>query len=85
MSLEDHHLTTVLDSVKTQTVPIADDEYIDYQLKEQGLSHEDADTKYEIENSRGYCSSMRLRTRLYYKKMGNDLVTSTTRARRTRS
>eukprot|EP00971_Amphidinium_carterae_P182174 3615325-Amphidinium_carterae.1 len=45
MSLEDHKLATIMDNVKTQTVPIVDIEYIeyiDYQLKKQGLGQEDA-------------------------------------------
>eukprot|EP00971_Amphidinium_carterae_P172530 3420061-Amphidinium_carterae.2 len=42
MSLEDHNLATLMENVKTQTVPISDAGYIDHELHEQELGHEDA-------------------------------------------
>eukprot|EP00971_Amphidinium_carterae_P119235 2361862-Amphidinium_carterae.1 len=41
MSLEDHNLATVMEDVKTQTVPIHDAGYIDHELHQQGLEQVD--------------------------------------------
>eukprot|EP00971_Amphidinium_carterae_P323374 6426480-Amphidinium_carterae.1 len=43
MSLDDHNLTTLMDKVKTEKVPINDANYIDHQLHEQGLGHGDGE------------------------------------------
>eukprot|EP00971_Amphidinium_carterae_P214914 4264945-Amphidinium_carterae.2 len=43
MSLDDHNLSTVMEDVKTQTVPFNDAGYIDHQPHEQGIGHEDED------------------------------------------
>eukprot|EP00971_Amphidinium_carterae_P033930 667870-Amphidinium_carterae.1 len=41
MSAEDHNLATVVEDVKTQTVPIHDAGHIDHELHQQGLGQED--------------------------------------------
>eukprot|EP00971_Amphidinium_carterae_P119237 2361863-Amphidinium_carterae.1 len=41
MSLEDHNLITIMEDVKTQTVPIHDEGYIDHELHQQELGQED--------------------------------------------
>eukprot|EP00971_Amphidinium_carterae_P228004 4522488-Amphidinium_carterae.3 len=43
MSLEDYNLSTIMEIIKTQTVPIIDVNYIDYELHQQGLGQRDED------------------------------------------
>eukprot|EP00971_Amphidinium_carterae_P296916 5898565-Amphidinium_carterae.1 len=43
MTLEDPNITQLMNDIKTQRVPIVDEDYIDYELKNRGLSYEDAE------------------------------------------
>eukprot|EP00971_Amphidinium_carterae_P028575 562616-Amphidinium_carterae.1 len=48
MSLEDHNLATLMENVKTQTVPINAAGYIDQKLHEQGFGHDDAEKTEDV-------------------------------------
>eukprot|EP00971_Amphidinium_carterae_P213454 4236092-Amphidinium_carterae.3 len=52
MSLEDHNIAQLMDEVRQQTVPIVDEDYIEYELERQGLSLNDADMKKATELQR---------------------------------
>eukprot|EP00971_Amphidinium_carterae_P286863 5695199-Amphidinium_carterae.1 len=71
MSLEDHSITQLMDDIKTQIVPIVDEDSIDSELKKRGLSYEDASKK-KPKKRKGHHRSTQCRMQRYYRGTSND-------------